>query len=60
MNDVMLVAPVDGLDQLVDVAACLLGGHAVGQLLQQLQHVLERKQGKKTKKQHNLTNRKGS
>lgn len=29
VNDVVLVAPVDGSDQLVDVAARLVGGHAV-------------------------------
>lgn len=42
MNYVVLVAPVDGSDQLVDVAAHLLAWHAIGQLLQQLQHVLRR------------------
>lgn len=38
----MLVAPVNGSDQLVDVAAHLLAWHAIGQLLQELQHVLSR------------------
>ena len=39
--DLVLVAPVDGLDELVDVAAYLLGWSSVRQLLQQLQHVLK-------------------
>lgn len=42
VNYVVLVAPVNGSDQLVDVAAHLLTWHTIRQLLQQLQHVLRR------------------
>ena len=40
MDDLVGVAPVNGLTELVDVAAGLLNGNAVRHLLQQLQHVL--------------------
>ena len=40
VNDLVAVAPEDGLSELVDVAAGLLNGHPVRHLLQQLQHIL--------------------
>lgn len=43
VNDVVLMAPVDGFDELVDVVSHFLGRGTVWQLLQQLQHVLEAK-----------------
>lgn len=41
VDDVMLMAPVDCFDQLVDVATCFLSRHTIGQLLQQFKHVLK-------------------
>lgn len=41
VHDLILVAPVDGLDELVDVAADFIGRCSVGQFLQKLQHVLQ-------------------
>ena len=40
--DLVLVTPVDGLDELVDVAADFVGRCTVGQFLQELQHVLQK------------------
>ena len=40
MYDLILVTPVDRLDELVDVAADFIGRRTVGQFLQELQHVL--------------------
>lgn len=38
--DLILVTPVDSLDELVDVAADFIRRRTVGQFLQELQHVL--------------------
>ena len=40
MNNIVRVAPVDGLAQLKDVASGLLNWNAVRHLFEQLQHVL--------------------
>lgn len=39
--DLIRVTPVDSFDELVDVAADFVRRRAVGQFLQQLQHVLQ-------------------
>ena len=40
VNDVVCMAPLDGLGELVDVAPRLLQGNTVRHLFQELQHVL--------------------
>ena len=36
VDDLVLVTPVDGFDELVDIAADLIGRRAIGQLLEEL------------------------
>lgn len=41
VHNLILVTPVDGPDELIDVAADFIWRCSVGQFLQQLQHVLQ-------------------